>query len=281
MNCAKGSIDPNVKENECASVNPSAKISALASVDPSAKIGAGVEIGPFVFIDEDVEIGEGTVIDANATVCAHTRIGKHCHVFPTAIVGAVPQDLKFRGELTYTYIGDYTVLRECSTVHRGTASKGKTVVGSNCLIMAYCHVAHDVVVGDHVIMSNATQLAGEVVVDDWAVIGGGTLVHQFSHIGEHVMIQGGSLINKDVPPYVLAARQPIQYCGINTVGLGRRGFSKEQIDSIQQIYRLLYMSKLNVSQALERIEAEVPQSAERDSIVRFVRESERGVIKGA
>ena len=256
-------------------------ISPLASVHPSAKIAADVEIGPFVFIDDDVEIGEGTVIDANATVCAHTRIGRHCHVFPTAIVGAVPQDLKFQGELTYTYIGDYTTLRECSTVHRGTASKGKTVVGSHCLIMAYCHVAHDVVVGDHVIMSNATQLAGEVVVDDYAVIGGGTLVHQFSRIGQHVMIQGGSLINKDVPPYVMAGRQPIQFCGINTVGMGRRGFTNGQIENIQQIYRLIYLSKMNTTQALEKVLQEIPQSDERDRIVDFVRSSERGIIKGA
>lgn len=256
-------------------------ISPLASVHPNAKIAQDVEIGPFVFIDDDVEIGEGTVIDANATVCAHTRIGRHCHVFPTAIVGAIPQDLKFQGELTYTHIGDYTVLRECSTVHRGTASKGKTVVGSHCLIMAYCHVAHDVVVGDNVIMSNATQLAGEVVVDDYAVIGGGTLVHQFSHIGSHVMIQGGSLVNKDVPPYVMAARQPIQFCGINSVGLSRRGFSKEQIENIQQIYRLIYLSKMNTTQALQKVTEEIPDSEEKDIILRFIQESERGIIKGA
>ncbi|MCR4663913.1 MAG: acyl-ACP--UDP-N-acetylglucosamine O-acyltransferase [Paludibacteraceae bacterium] len=255
-------------------------ISPLASVHPNAKIGEDVEIGPFVFIDDDVEIGDGTVIDANATVCAHTRIGSHCHVFPTAIVGAIPQDLKFQGELTYTYIGDHTVLRECSTVHRGTASKGKTVVGSHCLIMAYCHVAHDVVVGDHVIMSNTTQLAGEVKVDDYAVIGGGTLVHQFSQIGAHVMIQGGSLINKDVPPFVLAARQPTQYTGINTVGLTRRGFSKEQIERIQAIYRIIFMSKLNTTQAIEKVLSEIPESEERKMIISFIRSSERGIIKG-
>lgn len=256
-------------------------ISPLASIHPNARLAADVEVGPFVFIDDDVEIGEGTVIDANATICSHTRIGKHCHVFPTAIVGAVPQDLKFQGELTYTYIGDYTTLRECSTVHRGTASKGKTVVGSHCLIMAYCHVAHDVVVGDHVIMSNATQLAGEVVVDDWAIIGGGTLVHQFSHIGQHVMIQGGSLINKDVPPYVMAARTPIQYCGINSVGLNRRSFTKEQIDTIQRVYHIVYQSGLNISQAIDKVLTDLPQSAERDAIVTFIRSSARGVIKGA
>ena len=256
-------------------------ISPLASVHPNTKIADDVEIGPFVFIDEDVEIGEGTVIDANATVCAHTRIGKHCHVFPSAVVGAIPQDLKFKGELTYTFIDDHTVLRECSTVHRGTASKGKTVVGQHCLIMAYSHVAHDVVVGNYVIMSNATQLAGEVVVDDWAILGGGTLVHQFSHIGQHAMIQGGSHINKDIPPYIIAARDPIQFCGINTVGLGRRGFTKEQVERIQQVYRYIYMSHLNISQALEKVQQDIPQSEERDLILQFIQSSERGVVKGA
>lgn len=256
-------------------------ISPLAYVHPDAKIGKNVEIGPFAIIEQDVEIGDDTKIDGNATVCEHTRIGKRCHVFPGAVVGAIPQDLKFQGELTYTFIGDDTTLRECSTVHRGTASKGKTVVGNHCLIMAYCHVAHDVVVKDHVIMSNATQLAGEVVVEDWAIIGGGTLVHQFSHIGAHVMIQGGSLIHKDVPPFVLAAREPTQFCGINSVGLGRRGFTKEQIDAIQQTYRLIFMSKLNVSQALEQVEQEVAPCAERDLIVDFIKTSPRGIIKGA
>lgn len=256
-------------------------ISPLAFVHPNAKLADNVQVGPFAFIDEDVEIGEGTIVDPNATICAHTRIGARCHIFPSAVVGAIPQDLKFQGELTYTYIGNDTTLRECSTVHRGTASKGKTVVGNNCLIMAYCHVAHDVVVKDHVIMSNATQLAGEVVVEDWAILGGGTLVHQFSHIGAHVMIQGGSHVNKDVPPYVLAARDPIQFCGINTVGLGRRGFTKEQIETIQQIYRLMFMSKMNVSQALVEIEKTIPQGAERDLILEFVKSTPRGVIKGA
>lgn len=255
-------------------------ISPLACVHPDAKIAENVEVGPFVFIDKDVEIGEGTIIDANATICEHTRIGKRCHVFPSAVVGAIPQDLKFKGELTYTIIGDDTTLRECTTVHRGTASKGKTVVGNHCLIMAYCHVAHDVEVKDHVIMSNATQLAGEVVVENWAILGGGTLVHQFSHIGEHVMIQGGTRVNKDVPPFVIAAREPIQYCGINSVGLGRRGFTKEQVDTIQEAYRIIYMSKLNISQALEKVMNDLPQSAERDMIVDFIKSSPRGIIRG-
>lgn len=254
-------------------------ISPLASIHPDAKIGNNVEIGPFVFIDRDVEIGDGTVIDANATICRFTKIGKDCHVFPSAVIGAIPQDLKFHGEETWTIIGDRNVMRECCTIHRGTASKGKTLIGNDNLIMAYCHVAHDCELGNNIIMSNATQLAGEVVVDDFAIIGGGTLVHQFSHIGSHVMVQGGSRINKDIPPYVIAAREPIAYCGVNSVGLNRRGFTPEQIHTIQEVYRLLYQGGMNTTQALDHIEATMPASPERDLIVAFVRASTRGVIR--
>ena len=236
-------------------------ISPLAYVSPKAQIGKNVTIDAFAYIDDNVILGD------------------NCHVFPSAVIGAVPQDLKFRGEETWTVIGDNCVLREFVTVHRGTASKGKTVIGSNNLIMAYCHVAHDCILHDNIIMSNATQLAGEVEVDDFAIIGGGTLVHQFSHIGSHVMIQGGSKINKDIPPYVIAAREPIAFCGINSVGLNRRGFTPEQIHTIQETYRLIYNSGLIVSQALERIEAEIPASPERDLILNFVRASTRGIVR--
>lgn len=255
-------------------------ISNLASVHPNAKVHETAEIGPFVFIEDDVEIGAGTVIDANATICAHTRIGKNCHVFPSAVIGAIPQDLKFKGELTYTIIGDNNVFRECCTVHRGTASKGQTVIGNGNLIMAYCHVAHDCVVGNNIIMSNLTQLAGEVVVDDYAVLGGGTLVHQFSHIGSYVMVQGGSRVLKDVPPFVLAGREPIAFCGLNSVGLRRHGFDNDKIEYIHSIYRVLYQSDLNMSQGIDRILETIPQSPERDMIVEFVKSSPRGVIKG-
>ena len=255
-------------------------IDPLARVHPNAKIHETAQIGPFVFIDDDVEIGAGTVVEANATVCAHTRIGQNCHIFPSAVIGAIPQDLKFQGELTYTIIGDNNVFRECCTVHRGTASKGKTVIGNNNLIMAYCHVAHDCVVGNHIIMSNLTQLAGEVVVDDYAVLGGGTLVHQFSHIGSHVMIQGGSKVLKDVPPFVLAGRDPICYCGLNSVGLRRHGFDEQQIEAIHAIYRVLFQSGLNVTQAVTQIINTIPQSAERDLIVNFIQSSPRGILKG-
>ena len=249
-------------------------------IHPEAKLDPSVQVGPFVYIDKDVEIGAGTIIDANATILEGTRIGKNCHIFPSAVVGAIPQYLKFKGEKTYVFIGDNTTIRECATVHRGTASKGKTVVGNNCLIMAYCHVAHDCILHDHIIMSNATQLAGEVEVDDWAILGGGTLVHQFSHIGAHVMIQGGTRVNKDIPPFIIAARDPVSYCGINSVGLGRRGFTKEQLSSIQETYRLLYMSGLNVSQALQQITETLPQTPERDMIVEFIKASPRGVVRG-
>ena len=254
-------------------------ISPLASIHPDAKIGEGVEIGPFVTIDRDVEIGDGCIIDASATICQYTKLGKNCHVFPSAVIGAVPQDLKFHGEVTWTLIGDNNVLREFVTVHRGTFSKGQTVIGNNNLIMAYCHVAHDCVLHNHIIMSNTTQLAGEVEVDDFAIIGGGTLVHQFSHIGSHVMVQGGSRINKDVPPYVIAAREPIAYCGVNSVGLNRRGFTPEQIHTIQEVYRMIFQGGMNTTQAVAKIETEMPESAERDTIIHFVKASTRGIIK--
>lgn len=252
----------------------------LAYVHPAAKIHPSVVIDPFVTIDQNVEIGEGTRIGSNVTILEGARIGRNCTIFPGAVIGAIPQDLKFRGEETYAVIGDNTTLREYVTVNCGTASKGRTVVGNNCLIMAYSHIAHDCCVGNNIIISNATQLAGEVIVDDYAIIGGGTLVHQFCHLGSHIMIQGGALINKDVPPYVKAAREPISYAGINSIGLRRRNFSSDTIREIQDIYRYLYLSGLNVSDAVARIEAELPATPERDEIIMFVRNSKRGIIKG-
>ena len=236
-------------------------ISSLAYVSPKAQIGKNVTIDAFADIDDNVILGD------------------NCHVFPHAVIGCVPQDLKFKGEETWTVIGDNCVLREFVTVHRGTASKGKTVIGNNNLIMAYCHVAHDCILHDNIIMSNATQLAGEVEVDDFAIIGGGSLVHQFTHIGSHVMIQGGSRINKDIPPYAIIAREPIAFCGINSVGLNRRGYTAEQIHTIQEVYRIINNSGLNTTQAIEKIIAEIPQSVERDLIVDFVKNSTRGIVK--
>lgn len=251
----------------------------LSYINPGAKIAENVQIGPFVTIDDNVEIDEGTIIDSNATIRWGARIGRNCHIHSGAVVSDIPQDLKFKGEETLAIIGDNTQIREFVTIHRGTASKGKTIVGNNCLIMAYCHVAHDCVIGDHVIMSNSGQLAGEVVVGDWAVIGGGSLVHQFTHIGPHVMIQGGALVSKDIPPYVLAGRYPLSYEGVNSVGLHRRGFTENQINAIQSVYRILYYERLNRTNAIAKIEAELPQSEERDTILNFVKESQRGIIR--
>lgn len=250
-----------------------------AIVHPDARLGKDVEIGPFCVVDGNVEIGDGTVLMNSVTVRDGARIGRNCHIHPGAVIAGIPQDLKFVGEETVAIIGDNTTLRECVTVNRGTASKGKTVVGSNCLIMAYCHIAHDCEVGNYVIISNASQIAGEVVIDDHAVVGGGTLVHQFCHIGPHVMIQGGAKINKDIPPYVKAAREPIAFTGINTVGLRRRDFSADDINAIQEIYRILYMTNFNVSDAIEKIEQEIPQSEVRDNIVNFVKGSKRGILR--
>jgi UDP-N-acetylglucosamine acyltransferase len=251
-----------------------------AQIHPNALIAADVEIGPFVSIEDNVEIASGTRIYPNVTIMSGARIGKNCLIFPGAVIAGLPQDLKFAGEESLAIIGDNTTIRECVTVNRGTASKGKTIVGSNCLVMAYSHVAHDCEVGNNVIIGNASQLAGEVVIHDHAILSGGCLVHQFTVIGSHIILQGGSRLSKDIPPYVTAGREPVCYAGINTVGLRRRGFSNEKIDEIQQIYRILYQSGLNNKQALEKIEEELPETEERNLIVNFIRQSSRGIIRG-
>lgn len=251
----------------------------MYSVHPDAKIGNNVSIGNYTNIYDDVEIGDNCEIYGNVTIFPGARIGDNVKIFPGAVVAGIPQDLKFRGEKTFAYVGNGTTLRECVTINRGTASKGETRVGENCLIMAYSHVAHDCRLGNRVIMSNATQLAGEVVVDDAAVIGGGSLIHQFCHIGRNIMLQGGALVNKDIPPFVKAAREPISYVGLNTIGLHRNGFSEEEIRHISDIYRILYMSDLNVTNAVKVIEETIPESKYRDEIVDFVTKSERGIIR--
>lgn len=253
----------------------------MYSVHPDAKIGNGVNIGDFTTIYEDVEIGDNCRIYGNVTIFPGARIGSGVTIFPGAVVSAIPQDLKFKGEETYAYIGDGTVLRECSTVNRGTASKGKTVVGKNCLLMAYTHVAHDCVVGNRVIISNASQLGGEVRVDDAAVIGGGSLIHQFCHLGRNIMLQGGSLVNKDIPPFVKAAREPISYVGLNSIGLHRNHFTEEEIKQISDTYRVLYLSDLNVTNAVKLIRETLPETELRNEILDFVEKSERGVIRSA
>ena len=256
-------------------------ISPLAVVHPEAKIGQHTEIGPFTVIHEDVVIGENCKIMSNVVIMDGARIGNNCTIFPGAVVAGVPQDLKFKGEKSIAEIGDNTILRECVTINRGTASKGKTVVGHNCLIMAYSHIAHDCELKNNIIIGNASQIAGEVEIDDFAIVSGGTLVHQFSRISKHVMVQGGSRIGKDIPPYTLIGRDPIVYCGINIVGLRRRGFSNEQVFLIQDIYRTLYTRGLNNTEALKAIETEYEPSEERDLILSFIKSSQRGIVRGS
>ena len=248
-------------------------------IDPNARIAPNVKIDPFTVIHGDVQIGEGTWIGSNVTIMDGTRIGKNCSIFPGAVLGAVPQDLKFAGEKTTVEIGDHVTIREFVTINRGTEDRGKTTIGSNCLIMAYSHIAHDCIIGNHVIMSNSVQIAGHVTVGDWAVIGGVSAVHQFVNIGQHTFIAGGSLVSKDVPPYIKAVRNPLSYGGVNSVGLKRRGVPLEQINHILDVYRTIYNKGFNISQALEFIEEELPATDERDEIVTFIRESGRGIIK--
>lgn len=255
-------------------------IQPLAYVHPQAKIADNVVIEPFVTIHKNVEIGEGTWIGSNVTIMPGARIGKNCRIFPGAVISAIPQDLKFGGEETLAVVGDGTTIRECVTINRGTNAMGKTQIGENCLLMAYTHVAHDCIIGDHVILANAVQLAGHIEVGDHAIIGGMSAVHQFVKIGMHVMISGGSLVRKDVPPFSKAAREPLSYEGVNSVGLRRRGFSAEKIAEIQEIYRILYLRGLNNSKAIHKIEAEMPATKERDEILTFIRESDRGIMKG-
>ena len=253
----------------------------MNQVHPDARIGNNVKIGSFTVIHENVEIGDNCEIANGVTIFPGARIGSGVKIFPGAVIAGIPQDLKFRGEDTVAIIGDGTTIRECATVNRGTASRGFTKVGENCLIMAYSHIAHDCVIGNRVIISNATQLAGEVIVDDYAVIGGGSLVHQFCHLGRNIMLQGGALVNKDIPPFIKAAREPISFIGLNTVGMHRNGFSKEKIQEITEVYRILYMSDLNVTNAVRVIRETIPTSEVRDEILDFVEHSERGIIRSA
>jgi UDP-N-acetylglucosamine acyltransferase len=252
----------------------------LAYIHPQAKIASNVVIEPFSTIHKNVEIEEGTWIGSNVTIMEGARIGKNCRIFPGAVISAIPQDLKFKGEDTTAVIGDNTVIRECVTVNRGTNDKYTTIVGKNCLIMAYVHVAHDCVIGNNCILANAVQLAGHVTIDDYAIVGGSSAVHQFVKIGTHAMISGGSLVRKDVPPFTKAAREPLSYCGINSVGLRRRGFSNERINEIQEIYRTIYLKGLNNTVALDFVEINFPSNKEKDEILNFIRKSDRGIMKG-
>lgn len=254
-------------------------INALAQIHPEARIGNKVRIDAFAVVEKNVEIGDGSHIMAGAVVMEYSTIGKNCRVFPHATIGGIPQDLKYEGEVTSVEIGDNTTIRECVTVNRGTKEKWKTTVGKNCLLMAYCHIAHDCVIGNNVVIANAVQLAGHVEIGDFASIGGMAAAIQFSRIGAHAYIAGSSEIIKDVPPYIKAGRAPLSYAGVNSIGLQRRGFSNEKINSILEIYRIIYLRGYNISQAIEHIEKNIPDSEEKKVIVDFVKGSKKGILK--
>ena len=255
-------------------------IHSLANIHPEAKIGDNVTIEAFTTVHKDAEIGDGTYIGPNVTIYDGARIGKNVQIYPGSVISAVPQDLKFKGEQTTAEVGDNSTIRECVTINRGTIDKYKTVVGKNCLIMAYVHLGHDCILGDNVIVGNSVQFAGHVQVDDYVIFGGTCAVHQFVKIGSHAYIGGGALVRKDVPPFTKAAREPLSYAGINSVGLRRRGYTNQQINEIQEAYREIYLRGKNNTEALERIEMEFPVSKERDEIINFIRNSTRGIMKG-
>jgi len=252
----------------------------LAYVHPQAKIANNVVIEPFVNIEKNVIIGEGTWIGSNVTIMEGARIGKNCKIFPGAVISAIPQDLKYDGEETTVKIGNNTTIREFVTINRGTKANMETIVGDNCLLMAYVHIAHDCTVGNNVILANGATLAGHIEIHDWAIIGGLSAVHQFVQVGKHAMISGGGMARKDVPPFTKAGREPLSYVGINSIGLRRRGFTPEQINQIQEIYRVIYLKNKNVSQAVNLIEATIPATPERDEILSFIARSTRGIMRG-
>lgn len=255
-------------------------ISNLANVSVKANLGKNVKVESFSTIYDNVTIGEGTIIHPNVTIYSGTTIGKNCEIFPGTVIGAVPQDLKFAGEETTVEIGDNTMIRECVTIHRGTTDKWKTVVGNNCLLMGYVHVAHDCQLGNNVILANYTGLSGHVIIDDYAILEGKVAAQQFVHIGAHSFIAGASLVRKNVPPYVRAAREPLTYAGINAVGLRRRNFSDEDVKQIEDIYRLLFVQNNNVSYGLKAIEEEIKDSKIKSYVLDFIKQSDKGIIRG-
>ncbi|MDP4636898.1 MAG: acyl-ACP--UDP-N-acetylglucosamine O-acyltransferase [Crocinitomicaceae bacterium] len=255
-------------------------ISSLASVSKDAQIGQNVRIDPFAVIHEDVIIGNGTRIHSNVALYPGTRIGEDCEVFPGAVLGVIPQDLKFDNEYTTVEIGNNTKIRECVTIHRGTSDKMKTAVGDNCLLMTYVHVAHDCQIGNNVILASYTGLSGHVIIDDFAILEGKVAAQQFAHIGKHAFIGGASLIRKDVPPYIKAAREPLTFAGVNSVGLRRRGYSDEQVREIEDIYRTLYVQNSNISKGCEAVLQSMDKTPLRDEIIGFIQSSDKGVIRG-
>jgi UDP-N-acetylglucosamine acyltransferase len=255
-------------------------ISSLASVSKDAQIGQNVRIDPFAVIYEDVIIGNGTRIHSNVALYPGTRIGEDCEVFPGAVLGVIPQDLKFDNEYTTVEIGNNTKIRECVTIHRGTSDKMKTAIGDNCLLMTYVHVAHDCQIGNNVILASYTGLSGHVIIDDYAILEGKVAAQQFAHIGKHAFIGGASLIRKDVPPYIKAAREPLTFAGVNSVGLRRRGYSDEQVREIEDIYRAIYVQNSNLSKGVEAVLQTMDKTPLRDEIIGFIQGSDKGVIRG-
>lgn len=250
------------------------------NIHPEAKIGKDVIIEPFTTIHKDVVIDDGTWIGPNVTIFNGARIGKNCKIFPGAVISAIPQDLKFDDEVTTTEIGDNCIIRECVTINRGTSDRNKTVVGDNCLLMAYVHVAHDCIVGNNCVLANCVNLAGHVVLGDFVIVEGVVGVQQFVEIGDHTFIAAGSNVRKNVPPYIKAARAPLTFAGVNSVGLRRRGFSTESVIQIEDIYRTIYTRGLNVTNAVKVIEQEAPKSKEKEIILKFIEDSTKGIIRG-
>ncbi|MFM2227268.1 MAG: hypothetical protein RL664_611 [Bacteroidota bacterium] len=256
-------------------------MSNLAQIHPDAEIGEGVEIGPFTTIYGDVVIGEGTWIGPNVTIMDGARIGKNCRIFPGAVISAIPQDLKFAGEKTTVEIGDNTTIRECCTLNRGTKDRMTTKVGSNCLLMAYVHLAHDAFVGDNCVIANSANIAGHVTIGNWVVVEGVVAVQQFIEIGDHAFIAGGSLVRKNVPPFIKVAREPLSFIGVNSIGLRRRGYTDEQVSRLEDIYRALFVHNNSLAAGVKQIVETLPESEEKQIVLAFIQRSEKGVVRGA
>lgn len=253
-------------------------ISPLAYVHPEAKLGDGNVIGPFCYIAADVIIGDNNIMQNSVTLNQGTRLGSNNEIFPGASISTKPQDLKFKGEITTCQIGNNNSIRENVTISRGTASKGTTIVGSNNLLMESMHIAHDCVIGNNCIIGNSTKFAGEVIVDDFAIISASVLVHQFVHIGGYVMIQGGSRTSQDIPPYVIAGKEPIKYAGLNLIGLRRRGFDSETILMIREVYNTIY-AKGVIKEGIEDVKAKFKMTPEIEYIIHFIENANRGIIR--
>lgn len=255
-------------------------ISPLAYVSEQAQLGKNVEVAPFAVIHEDVIIGENTKIHSNVALYPGTRIGNNCEIFPGAVIGVIPQDLKFEGEKTTVEIGNNTIIRECVTIHRATKDKWVTKIGDNCLLMTYVHVAHDCQIGNGVILASYCGLSGHVEIDDYAILEGTVVAQQFMKIGKHAFVAGASLIRKDVPPYVKAAREPISFAGVNSIGLRRRGYTDEQVREIEDVYRIIYVQNNNISSGIKQVKEQIPNGKFAQEILKFIEDSDKGIIRG-